>query len=158
MTVNEAELTIYLPDKAPLIARCSNGKDSHHGAEKKALRLGQLYVDPNSLWAPFVTVIVQLLYCLVLCSGFAVMHSIFFYPTKIYMLKSPQNLPIGDIYSPHAKGRVRGTADRPVTAPWLQAAHEQVVLRNVQAHRGVLSHLAELMGSLTGRSSRADPA
>ena len=41
--------------------------DSLHGAEKIALLLGQLYVDPNSLWAPFVKVIVQLMYCLVLC-------------------------------------------------------------------------------------------
>ena len=61
MTVNEAELTIYLPDKAPLIARCSNGKDSLHGAEKKAKLSGQLYIGPNSLWAQFVTVIVQLM-------------------------------------------------------------------------------------------------
>jgi hypothetical protein len=30
------------------------------------LLLGQLYVGPNSLWAPIVTVIVQLMYCLVL--------------------------------------------------------------------------------------------
>ena len=63
--VNEPELTVLLPDKASLIARCSSGKDSFHGAEKKAL-LGQLYVGPNSLWATFVTVIVQLMYCLVL--------------------------------------------------------------------------------------------
>ena len=42
-------------------------KDSLHGAENKALLLGQLYVDPKSLWAPFVKVIVQLMYCLVLC-------------------------------------------------------------------------------------------
>jgi hypothetical protein len=28
------------------------------------LLLGQLYVGPNSLWAPFVTVIVQCMYCL----------------------------------------------------------------------------------------------
>ena len=33
----------------------------------KALLLGQLSVGPNSLWAPFVTVIGQLIYCLVLC-------------------------------------------------------------------------------------------
>jgi hypothetical protein len=64
--VNEAELTVSLTDKAPLISRCSGGKDSLHGAEKKALLLGQLYVGPNSLWAPFFTVIVQLMYCLVL--------------------------------------------------------------------------------------------
>jgi hypothetical protein len=49
--INEAELTVSLPDKAPLIARCSGGKDSLH--EKKALLLGQLYVGPKSLWAPF---------------------------------------------------------------------------------------------------------
>jgi hypothetical protein len=30
------------------------------------LLLGQLYVGPNILWAPFVTVIVKLMYCLVL--------------------------------------------------------------------------------------------
>ena len=42
--------------QAPLIARCSGGKDSLHGAEKKALLLGQIYVGPNSLWTPFVTV------------------------------------------------------------------------------------------------------
>ena len=65
--VNEAEWTISLPDKAPLIARCSGGKDSLHGAEKKTLLLGQFYVGPSSLWAPFVTIIVQLMYCLVLC-------------------------------------------------------------------------------------------
>ena len=38
------------------------------------LVLGQLYVGPNSLWAPFDTVIVQLMYCLVLCCGFAGIH------------------------------------------------------------------------------------
>jgi hypothetical protein len=43
--VNEAELTISLPDKSPLIARCSGGKDSLHGAGKKAPLLGQLYVQ-----------------------------------------------------------------------------------------------------------------
>ena len=48
MAVNEAELTVSLPEKALLIARCSRGK-----------MLGQLYVGPNSLWALFVTVIVQ---------------------------------------------------------------------------------------------------
>ena len=61
--INEAELTVWLPDKALLIARCSNGKV-----------LGQLYVGPNSLWATFVTVIVKLMYCFVLCSGFAGMQ------------------------------------------------------------------------------------
>ena len=45
-----------------------------HGAERKALLLGQLYVGLNSLRAPFVTVIVQLTCCLVLCSGFAGMQ------------------------------------------------------------------------------------
>ena len=60
-----AEGSVWLPDKAPLIARCSGGKDSLHGAEQKALLLGQLYVGHNSLWAPFVTVTVQLMYCLV---------------------------------------------------------------------------------------------
>ena len=44
--VNEAELTVSRPDKALLIARCSSDKDSLHGAEKKALLLGQLYVGP----------------------------------------------------------------------------------------------------------------
>ena len=61
------------------------------------LLMGQLYVGPNSLWAPFVTVIVQLMYCLVLCfallcSGFAGMHPPNIWgvcPTKVYMLKSP---------------------------------------------------------------------
>ena len=56
-----------MQDKALLIARCSRGR-------VLGLLLGQLYVGPNILWAPFVTVIVQLLYCLVLCSGFAGMH------------------------------------------------------------------------------------
>ena len=42
------------------------------------LLLGKLYVGPNSLWAPFVTVIVQLMYCLVLCCCFAGMHPAFF--------------------------------------------------------------------------------
>ena len=66
--VNEAELTVSLPDKALLIARCSSGgKDSLHGAEKKALLLGQLYVCPNSLWEPFITILVQFMHCLVLC-------------------------------------------------------------------------------------------
>ena len=58
-----------MPDKALLIARCSDGKDSLHGVERIALLLGQLYVGPNSLWALFVTVIVQSMYCLVLCCG-----------------------------------------------------------------------------------------
>ena len=31
------------------------------------LMLGQHYVGLNSLWAPFVTVIGQFMYCLVLC-------------------------------------------------------------------------------------------
>ena len=45
------------------------------------LLLGHLYVSPNSLWAPFVNVIEQFLYCLVLCSGFAGMHpTLFFFP------------------------------------------------------------------------------
>jgi hypothetical protein len=57
--VNEAEGTVLLLDKASLIARCCSGKDSLHCAEKKALLLEQLYVGPNSLWAPFVPVIVQ---------------------------------------------------------------------------------------------------
>ena len=56
--VNKAELIVSLTDKAPLIARCSGGKDSLHCAEKKALLLGQLYVGPNSLWALLIAVIV----------------------------------------------------------------------------------------------------
>ena len=63
-----------LPDKAPLIARYRVGKNSLHGAEKKALLLGQLYVDPESLWESYVTVVVQLMYCLVFCSCFAGMQ------------------------------------------------------------------------------------
>jgi hypothetical protein len=35
---------------------------------------GQFCVGHSSLWAPFVNVEVQLMYCLVLCSGFAGMH------------------------------------------------------------------------------------
>ena len=31
--VNEAELIVLLPDKAPLIAKCSGGKDSLHCAD-----------------------------------------------------------------------------------------------------------------------------
>ena len=71
-----------LPDKALLISRCSSGKDSLHGSENKSLLLEQLYVGPNSLWAPFVTVIVLL----VLCRGFAGMHTFFgsVCPTKMY--------------------------------------------------------------------------
>jgi hypothetical protein len=46
-TVIEAEWTVSLPDKVPLIARCSGGKDSLYGSEKKALLLGRLYVGPN---------------------------------------------------------------------------------------------------------------
>ena len=74
--VKEAELTVSLPDEASLIARCSGGKDSLHGVEKKALMLGQLYVGPNSLWALFVTVIVQFMYCLVLCCVMALLACI----------------------------------------------------------------------------------
>ena len=48
-----------LADMAPLIAGCIDGKDSLRGTVNKALQLGQLYVGPNSLLAPFVTVIVQ---------------------------------------------------------------------------------------------------
>jgi hypothetical protein len=62
--------------EAPLIARCNNGKDSLHGAEKKTLLLGQLYVGLDSLSAAFVTIIAQLMYCLVLCSCFAGMNKI----------------------------------------------------------------------------------
>ena len=51
------------------MARCSSGK-------MLGLLLGQLYVGHNSLWAPFVTVIVQLMYCLVLCSVVALLASI----------------------------------------------------------------------------------
>jgi hypothetical protein len=57
-TVNEAELTVSLPDKASLIVKCNSGKDSLYCAGKKALLLGQFYVGPNSLWAPLVTIIV----------------------------------------------------------------------------------------------------
>ena len=72
--VNEAELTVSLPDKALFIARC---KDSLHGAEKKALLLGQIYVVcGHSLWAPFVTVIVQIMYCLVVCCVVALLACI----------------------------------------------------------------------------------
>ena len=72
-----------------LIARRSGGKDSLHGAEKKALLLGQLYVGPNSLCAPLVTVIVQFMYCLVLCCAVALLGFI----TNIDMLKSPLGVP-----------------------------------------------------------------
>jgi hypothetical protein len=40
------------------------------------LLLGHLYVGLNSLWAPSVTVIVQLMCCLVLCSVVALLASI----------------------------------------------------------------------------------
>ena len=94
--VNESELTVSLPEKAPLIAKCSSGKDSLHGAEKKALLLGQLYVGPNSLWALFVTVIVQFMYCLVLWLYWhASATFLFFAPTTIYMLKSLLHPPHG---------------------------------------------------------------
>ena len=68
MRLNEQFL---LPDRALLTARFSIG-----------MVLGQIYVGPNSLWAPFVTVIVHLMYCLVLCSGFAgsALHMIIFLP------------------------------------------------------------------------------
>ena len=85
--VNEAEWTVLLPDKALLIARCSSGKDLLHGAEKKAMLLGQLYVGPNSLWAPFVTVIVQWMYCLVLCCGVALLACI-----PLYLCFAPPRL------------------------------------------------------------------
>jgi hypothetical protein len=51
------------------------------------LLLRQIYVGPNSLWAPFVTVIVQLLYCLMLYSGFAGMH-----PTLFFIFLALQDL------------------------------------------------------------------
>ena len=76
--VNEAELTVSLPDKAPLIARCSSGK-------MLGLLLREHYVGPNSLWAQFVTVIVQLMYCLVLCSGFTGMI-----PTCFFVVAPPR--------------------------------------------------------------------
>ena len=56
------------------LARCSAGKDLLHGAEKKALLLGQLNIGPNSLWVPFVTIKLQLMYCLVLCCVVALPH------------------------------------------------------------------------------------
>ena len=62
--VNEAELSVSLADMAPLIASGNQ----------------------------FVTIIVQQMYCLVLCSDFSGMHLNIFggvCPTKIYMLKSP---------------------------------------------------------------------
>jgi hypothetical protein len=37
---------------------------------------GQLYVGPNSLWAQFVAIIVQLMYCLVLCGVVALLTCI----------------------------------------------------------------------------------
>jgi hypothetical protein len=52
------------------------GKDSPHGAEMKALLLGQLYVGPNSLWEPLVAIIVQLMYYLVLCCFVALLACI----------------------------------------------------------------------------------
>ena len=55
-------------------SQVQHDKDSLHGAEKKALLLGQLYVGLNSLWEPVVTVIVQLMYCLVLCCCLAGIH------------------------------------------------------------------------------------
>jgi hypothetical protein len=51
-------LNVSLPDMVPVITRCSSGK-------VLGLLLEQLYVGPNGLWAPFVTVIVQFMYCLV---------------------------------------------------------------------------------------------
>jgi hypothetical protein len=63
--VNKAELTVSLADKAPMISRCSGGKDSLHDVEKKALLLGQLYVGLNHFWALYVTVIMQFMYCCV---------------------------------------------------------------------------------------------
>jgi hypothetical protein len=56
--VHEAELiTVLLPDKVLLIARCNSGK-------MLGLPLGHR-CNYNSLWAPFVTGIVQLIDCLV---------------------------------------------------------------------------------------------
>ena len=70
-----AMFTVSLPDKALLIPGCSSGK-------MLGLLLGQLYVGPNSLWASFVTAIVQLMYCLVLCCVVALLACIthFFLP------------------------------------------------------------------------------
>ena len=82
-SVNEAELTVSLPDESPLIARCSSGK-------MLGLLLGQLYVGHNNLWARFVTVIVQFMYCLALCCVVALLACtplvflFVFLPTKIY--------------------------------------------------------------------------
>jgi hypothetical protein len=39
MFKEKAGLTVFLPDKALLIAMCSGGNDSLYGAEKKALLL-----------------------------------------------------------------------------------------------------------------------
>ena len=53
------------------------------------LQLVQLYVGPNSLWAPLITVIMQIMYCLVLWLCWHASHIFLFVcPTKIYMLKS----------------------------------------------------------------------
>jgi hypothetical protein len=59
--VYEAEWTVLLPDKALLIARCSSGKDSRHGAEFVGT-ICHRYCAMNVLFS------------VVLCSGFAGMH------------------------------------------------------------------------------------
>ena len=78
--VIEAECNVLLPDKALLIIRCSSGK-------MLGLLFGQLYVGPNGLWAPFVTVIVQLMYCSVLFCVVALQtcipHVCFFPPPRL---------------------------------------------------------------------------
>ena len=72
------------------IARRSGGKDSLHGAEKKALLLGQLYVGPNS----FVGTVchrysaIHVLFGVVLCSGFAGM-----YPKRKKVYFTPPRFP-----------------------------------------------------------------
>ena len=46
MTLNKL---FCLPDKAPLIARCSGGKDSLHGAENKAPLIARCSGGKDSL-------------------------------------------------------------------------------------------------------------
>jgi hypothetical protein len=71
-----------LPDKGPRVSRCGSDKDSLHGAEKKALLLGQLYVVLTVCGHRFVNVIVQLMYCLVLCCVVAVVALMAFASTR----------------------------------------------------------------------------
>ena len=75
------------------VARQGSADSQSSNGKMLGLLLGQVYVGPNSLWAPFVAIIVQLMYCLVLCCVGALLRAspqnTFVCPTKIDILNSP---------------------------------------------------------------------